>query len=91
MVRDEVFGDGIATGAVPISGDTAVNVTVRWLGLGSHLKPPSRGGEFLTVVGEREGDPVVHVVTRHTGAQFESGYGSSARFNSWVILKKIGE
>ena len=31
-VRDAMFGDGIATGTVPIAGDEGVNVLIRWLG-----------------------------------------------------------
>ena len=33
-VRDEIFGEGIATGTIPLDRGEGVNVTIRWLGPG---------------------------------------------------------
>ena len=65
-VRDDIFGNGIATGTVPCVGG-GVNVTMLWLGVSDDDRPVSRGAQHLTVV------YAPHTGTFHTGAAFEAG------------------
>ena len=72
-VRDVMFGQGIATGTIPIAHGLGVNVTIKCLGVSDDDRPPSRSAEDLTVVYFRSAGSF------HTGAAFESGEVHRAR------------
>ena len=76
-VTDDMFGDCIVRGTVPLDKDEGLNVRIDWLGAKDSSKPKSRGAEHLTVkypsaVGET-------TARRHTGAEYESGEVYAAR------------
>ena len=73
-VTDDVFGDGIVRGTVPLDKGEGLNVLINWLGPRDNSKPKSRGGANLTVKFVATG-----VSTFHTGADFESGAVHAAR------------
>ena len=51
MVVDDILGEGIADGVVPLAdGSGGVNVVIKWLGDDAASKPKSRGAEHLTLV-----------------------------------------
>ena len=49
LVRDEMFGEGIARGTVPLQRGEGVNVLIDWLGASPGEKPMSRRVACLTV------------------------------------------
>lgn len=75
LVRDEMFGEGIARGTVPLQRGEGVNVLIDWLGASPGEKPMSRRVACLTVVQGRAGGGggAARTVRSHTGDQFESG------------------
>ena len=76
-VTDDMFGDCIVRGTVPLGKDEGLNVRIDWLGAKDSSKPKSRDAEHLTVkypsaVGET-------TARRHTGAEYEWGEVYAAR------------
>ena len=76
-MTDDIFGDCIVRGTVPLDKGEGLNVRIDWLGAQDSSKPKSRGAEHLTVkypsaVGET-------TARRHTGAEYESGEVYAAR------------
>ena len=76
-VTDDMFGEGIVRGTVPLDKGLGLNVLIDWLGPKDTSKPKSRGAENLIVKYPSGGAAVT--VRAHTGAQYESGVLHAAR------------
>eukprot|EP00966_Prymnesium_polylepis_P019137 440840-Prymnesium_polylepis.1 len=70
-VIDDMFGEGIVRGTVPLARGEGLNVLIDWLGPKDRSEPKSRGAAHLTAK-YASGNGEVHV-RAHTGAQYESG------------------
>ena len=80
LIKDSIFGEGIATGTVPHNGG-GVNATINWLDPkldDGSTKPRSRNSDHLTLVTRRE---------RTTYAEW-SGEMASVGHEDGVILKR---
>jgi hypothetical protein len=79
-VTDDLLGDGIVRGTIPLDKGPGLNVLIDWLGPKDPSKPKSRGAEHLTAKFAPGGaDGGGATVRTHTGAQFESGGVHAAR------------
>lgn len=70
-VTDNMLGDCIGRGTVPLDRGEGLNVVIDWLGPKDSSKPKSRGAEHLTAKYASGGRGTT--TRMHTGADFESG------------------
>ena len=76
MVVDDMFGEGIARGTVPLEHGDGVNVLIDFLGPAQDPKPPaSRGAENL----KRAPAGRTRTISFTTGTDFDSGAAHRAR------------
>ena len=76
VVVDDMFGEGIARGTVPLEHGDGVNVLIDFLGPAQDPKPPaSRGAENL----KRAPAGRTRTTSFTTGTDFESGAAHRAR------------
>ena len=76
-MTDEMFGDAIVRGTVPLDRGEGLNVVLYWLGPKDASKPKSRGANHLTAK-YASGDAETRT-RMHTGAEYESGAVYEAR------------
>ena len=76
VVVDDMFGEGIARGTVPLEHGDGVNVLIDFLGPAQDPKPPaSRGAENL----KRAPAGRTRTISFTTGTDFDSGAAHRAR------------
>lgn len=68
-IVDDLFGDGIVRGTIPIEIGEGFNVLIDWLGPGASEKPKSRDPKQLKL----KYNGGTRILQQHSGADFESG------------------